>query len=491
MFSKRADPGFARKPRAPLSITARLALLYAVSASLMLFAITATIYYIQMQSTERDDFSFVLDKVYRLERALQEHPDEPGILEQEVKWRGYAPGAESNHIFYSRILDAKGQVIVESPDLSASVRSVLFPPPVDLRSSAKPMDAVQRWRSPEGKPYCVLSSLARSERSAESWVIQVAMDDAEDDEVVANVQRAMLLALLLGTLCFAGLGGVVARRGMKPLREIAAAAERVTVSELNERIDPECQPKELATLATALNRMLGRLEDSFIRMSQFAADMAHELRTPIHNMMVEAEVALSAERKPEEYRSILESSLEEFQRLSGMINEMLFLARAEDPQQQIERVRLDARREIDAVREFFDALTESRGVTVSAQGRGDIDANPLLFRRAMTNVLSNALRHTPNGGKIAVSIEQASDNTVLVRVKDSGSGIRQEHLPRICDRLYCADRTNAELSEQTGLGLSIVKSIIELHGGSIAVNSALGKGTTVLMRFPAPAPAAT
>ena len=477
-------------PRAPLSITTRLALLYAVSASLMLCAITATIYIIQIRSMERDDYSFVLDKIHRLQRALQEHANEPALLEREVKWRGYASEAENYHIFYSRILDAKGQLIIESPELAAPAQNIQFPPPVDLQRSAKALDAVQRWRSPQGKVYCVLSSLVRSDRSGESWVIQVAMDDAEDEEVIADMQRTILLALLLGTLCFAGLGGVVARRGMKPLREIAATAERVTVSELNERIDPARQPKELATLAAALNRMLARLEDSFIRMSQFAADMAHELRTPINNMMVEAEVALSTERKPEEYRSVLESSLEEFERLSRMINEMLFLARAVDPQQQIERVRLDARREIDAVREFFDALTESRGVTVTAQGQGDIDANPLLFRRAMTNILSNALRHTPDGGKIAVSIEQTGDSAILVRIKDSGCGIRKEHLPRICDRLYCADRTNAEVSEQTGLGLSIVKSIVELHGGSIAVNSALGKGTTVLMRFPASAPAA-
>jgi two-component system heavy metal sensor histidine kinase CusS len=314
------------------------------------------------------------------------------------------------------------------------------------------------------------------------------MDDADDKATIDSVQRGSFVALLLGTLFSAGLGGVVARRGMKPLRDIAVTAERITANQLNERIDPVCQPEELAALATALNRMLGRLEDAFVRMSQFAEDVAHELRTPIHNMMGEAEVALSAERKPEEYRSILESSLEEFERLSRMISEMLFLTRVENPQQQIERKRLDARREIEAVTEFFDALTESRGVAVIAKGRGNIDADPLLFRRAMTNLLSNALRHTPSGGQIVLSVEPANDSAVVVKVTDSGCGIQPEHLPRICDRRYFANRTNAQLSEQTGLGLSIVKSIVELHGGSIAIDSVLGKGTTVLMRFPAATP---
>src|SRR5471032_1708039 len=489
MSSNPADPAFGLMPRAPLSITARLAVLYTASAYIMLLATTAFLYWVLIHGMERDDFYFVVDKVHRLEWAVQHHADDLGFLDHEVKWEGGPHELKQSHTFYSRILDDQGRLVVETAGMATVVPSAQFPPPVDLDLVSKP-EAMQDWHSPEGRTYCVLSSRTRNEQSGQSWVIQVAMDDAEEKATIENVQRGSLVTLLLGTLFSAGLGGVVARRGMKPLREIAATAERITANQLNERIDPARQPEELATLATALNRMLGHLEDSFVRMSQFAEDVAHELRTPIHNMMGEAEVALSAERKPEEYRGILESSLEEFERLSRMINEMLFLTRAENPQQQIERVPLDARREIEALREFFDSLTESRGVTVIAQWQGGIDADPLLFRRAMTNLLSNALRHTLSGGKIVLSVEHANDSAVLVKVTDSGCGIRPEHLPRVCDRLYCADRTNAQLSEQTGLGLSIVKSIVELHGGSIAIASALGKGTTVLMRFPAATPAA-
>lgn len=489
MSSNPADPALGRTPRAPLSITARLAVLYTASAYFMLLATTAFLYWVLIHGIERDDFYFVVDKVHRLEWAVQHHADDLSFLEHEVKWEGGPDELEQSHTFYSRILDDQGRLVIETAGMATVVPSAQFPSPVGPELISKP-EVMQDWQSPEGRTYCVLSVRTHNEQSGQSWVIQVAMDDAEEKATIDKVQRGSLVALLLGTLFSAGLGGVVARRGMKPLREIAATAERITANQLNERIDPLCQPEELGKLATALNRMLGRLEDSFVRMSQFAEDVAHELRTPIHNMMGEAEVALSTEREPEEYRSILESSLEEFERLSRMINEMLFLTRAENPQQQIERVRFDARREIEAVREFFDALTESRGVTVTTQGQGDIDADPILFRRAMTNLLSNALRHTPGGGQIVLSVEQANDSAVLVKVTDSGCGIRPEHLPRICDRLYCADRTNAQLSEQTGLGLSIVKSIAELHGGSIAIDSALGKGTTVLMRFPAPTPAA-
>jgi two-component system heavy metal sensor histidine kinase CusS len=167
-----------------------------------------------------------------------------------------------------------------------------------------------------------------------------------------------------------------------------------------------------------------------------------------------------------------------------MINEMLFLARAENPQQQIGRGRLDARRELEAVKEFFEALSEARGVEVTCQGQGEVVADPLLFRRAVTNLLSNALRHTPRGGLVALSAERAGDRYLRIKVSDSGCGIAAERLPRICERRYTTDPAGA----QSGLGLSIVKSIVELHGGLLEIASAPGNGTSVLLRFPAARP---
>jgi two-component system heavy metal sensor histidine kinase CusS len=230
--------------------------------------------------------------------------------------------------------------------------------------------------------------------------------------------------------------------------------------------------------------MLSRLEDAFRRLERCTADLAHELRTPIQNLMGEAGVALATERRPDEYRRVLESSLEEYTRLSRMINEMLFLARAENPQQQLGRERFDARRELEAVKDFFEALSEARGVTVTCEGEAEAIADPLLFRRAVSNLLSNALRHTPNGGRIVLSLARDRDGALLVEVEDSGCGIHPEHLPRVCERPYSVASRAGHGREQSGLGLSIVKSIVELHGGSIAIESGLDRGTSVLLRFP-------
>jgi two-component system heavy metal sensor histidine kinase CusS len=358
-----------------------------------------------------------------------------------------------------------------------------FPPPVD--SALLPsLKQVARLESDSGGPYNALAVRARNLLTDESWLIQVAMDRHDHDALLAKLRQGALFALLLGTLASGAAGILAARRGMKPLHDIAVAAERITATQLNERIDPARWPSELGALAIALNRMLSRLEEAFVRMSQCTAEVAHELRTPIQNLMGEAGVALAARRTPEEYRHVLESSLEEYERLSRMINEMLFLARAEDPKQQLVRERFDVRREMEAVREFFDALSESRGVTVSCQGAGDIEANALLLRRALTNLLSNALRHTPRGGHVVLAVENPTGQETLIQVADSGHGIPREELQQLRARRRRNARLRAPGTLGSGLGLPIVKSIVELHGGSVSLNSSPGNGTCVLLRFP-------
>jgi two-component system, OmpR family, heavy metal sensor histidine kinase CusS len=275
--------------------------------------------------------------------------------------------------------------------------------------------------------------------------------------------------------------------GMRPLGDIARVADQITPSQLHKRLQPEHWPLELTSLAKAFDGMLGRLDESHRRLSQFSSDLAHELRTPIQILLGQTEVALSKDRPAEEYRRILGSNLEEFQRLTRMINELLFLARAENPTTQIERRRLDARRELEVVREFHEALAEDRAVAVICEGQAEVFAEPRLIHRAITNLLSNALRHTPRGGQIVLSVATTAD-AVVFKVRDSGCGIRSEDLPRIFERLYSPDRGTAYSAEGTGLGLAIVRSTAEMHGGSAAVESRPGQGTTVTLTFPAGRP---
>jgi two-component system heavy metal sensor histidine kinase CusS len=295
-----------------------------------------------------------------------------------------------------------------------------------------------------------------------------------------------LLALVLGAgvIASALIAVTVTRRGLRPLAEMRRSLERVQPAHLNERIEPDHWPRELQPMAVSFDAMLARLEDSFTRLSQFSADLAHELRTPIGNMLGEAQVALTRQRSSNEYRAVIESAATECERLSRIIDSLLFLARAESAEQQISRSSFNACAAVEKIISFYQTLAEDRHVEIACTGGAEIFADPILFNRAIGNLIDNALRFTPENGSIRIAI-RAVAHAVEISVSDNGSGIAPEHLPRVFDRFYRADPSRS--SAGTGLGLSLVKSIVDLHGGSVSIESQLAGGTSVTLTFPSKA----
>jgi two-component system heavy metal sensor histidine kinase CusS len=276
----------------------------------------------------------------------------------------------------------------------------------------------------------------------------------------------------------------VSKRGLRPLQAMTESLQRVGPSRLHERVTPGDWPRELQPVAIAFDEMLDRLEDSFTRLSQFSADLAHELRTPLANIRGEAEVALTRLRSPNEYQAVIESSVAECARLGGIIDNLLFLARAEAAESKVHLSLFDGYRAIERIVAYNEAISEERRLTITCDGKGKVYADPVLFGRAVSNLVDNAVRFTPDGGHITISL-RTNDNEARVVVEDNGCGIAPDHLPRIFDRFYRVDRSRG--SEGTGLGLALVKSIAQLHGGSIDVVSHLGGGTRFTLRFPAKA----
>ena len=269
------------------------------------------------------------------------------------------------------------------------------------------------------------------------------------------------------------------KRGLRPLGDMTRALKRVGPKQLHERVPAVGWPRELQPLAIAFDDMLGRLEDSFIRLSQFSADIAHELRTPIGNIRGEAEVALTRSRSAEEYREVIESTVAECQHLGHIVDNLLFLARTEAAEAHLQRASFNGRAAIEKIAAFHELIAEEQNLTIRCEGAGTFVADEMLFSRAVNNLVENALRHTPAGGSIAISIADSS-----VSVKDTGSGIAAEHLPRVFDRFYRADPSRS--SEGVGLGLALVKSIMDLHGGTAQIESEPGTGTIVTLGFPNP-----
>jgi two-component system heavy metal sensor histidine kinase CusS len=232
--------------------------------------------------------------------------------------------------------------------------------------------------------------------------------------------------------------------------------------------------------------MLDHLEDAFARLARFSSDIAHELRTPINNIRGEVEVTLGKARSTEEYREVLGSALEECLRLSRMIDSLLFLARAENPQTEIRREMLDVGKELAAVREFYDPAAGEAGIHLDLSVGGALTAalDRTLFQRAIGNLIENALAHTNPGGHIRM--EAVRDNSTLrISVADDGCGIPAEHLPHVFERFYRVDPARSKNSGGAGLGLAIVRSVASLHGGDTQIQSSMGHGTRVTVCVPA------
>jgi two-component system heavy metal sensor histidine kinase CusS len=228
--------------------------------------------------------------------------------------------------------------------------------------------------------------------------------------------------------------------------------------------------------------MLKRLDDSFTRLSQFSADLAHELRTPIGNIMGEVQVALTRDRTAGEYREIIESTIAECERLSRIVDNLLFVARVDAEREPIEKKRFDARAAAEKIATFYQTIADDRHVTITCSGDGEIYADPDLFERAVANLLDNALRFTPENGSIQIALSK-HDARFEVAVSDNGCGIAPQHLPRVFDRFYRAESSRG--SDGAGLGLALVKSIVDLHGGNATIHSEVGRGTTATLAFPA------
>lgn len=474
-----ADAARSGKARGSWSITGWLTFLYAVTTFAMLALSGAFLYRVLANHVERKDNLFLATKVHVIRKALLTYSEHPEVLAHEINWD---IGSLQATPWYSRVLDKDGRTVAETLGMAEILPPGLFHDPI---GATEVPTRARKWQSSEGKSYFLVAARAThpGEKAAYS-TIQVALDVSHDTELLMEYQQNLAIVLFWGILFSSGTGAAITLRGLRPLEEITKTAERITASQLHERIEPSHWPKELSALAAAFDGMLTRLDRSFIRLSQFSMDLAHELRSPVNNLMGETEVALSRRRTEEEYRQVLESNLEEYRKLSGMIDSLLFLARAESMQGAIERSRVDARKEIEGLLDYYDALAEERGIRLTCSGAAVLNADPILFVRAVCNLLTNAIQYTPPGGHISVSIRARPDRSVEISVQDNGVGIPAEHLPNVCDRFYRVDPARSRHPEGTGLGLAIVKSIMMLHGGEVSLQSEPNKGTRVALKFP-------
>jgi two-component system heavy metal sensor histidine kinase CusS len=320
--------------------------------------------------------------------------------------------------------------------------------------------------------------------AAHPLTVLLELDITESDAALTRHTETLLVTLLIAGL----VGAIVARAAVRiVLRQVAVFGEALrtlSVERFKERIALESIPPELRLQGIAYNAMVERIENAFRRMEAFASDIAHELRTPINNLLLNSQIALSRQRTADDYRATLERNMEEFERLSRMVDNMLFLARVDNARLALRRESVSLRAEAEKVTSFFEAVADEKEVRIETHGDATAMVDRPLVQRVLGNLLSNAIRHSPAGGVVRVEVKVRDDECVEVTVANNGEGIASEDLPHVFERFYRGDPARTLASEGAGLGLAIVKSIVELHGGEVGVRSTTEDGTIFSLSFP-------
>ncbi|WP_256081969.1 heavy metal sensor histidine kinase [Massilia sp. YIM B04103] len=455
----------------PLSLTSRLTILFAIVASLSLAALGGVTLLAVARHFEAQDHDLLSGKM-QLARQLAAGAGSSAALAQQL--RVVFDGHQDMAVV---LWSADGHLLMRAGDGALA----------QLLTSVAPPDtapAMRSWQR-DGHHFRSLASTVPARATDQPLRLAIMVDVDHHDAFLADFSKALAAYVALAALGSAGLGWLAARRGLQPLYAMQQRAAHVGAGQLDVRMPVDAVPAEMAQLALSLNQMLARLEDAFRRLSDFSSDIAHELRTPLSNLMTQTQVALSQTRTAEQYRETLASNAEECDRLARTVSDMLFLAKAEHGLTLPSREPIALEREVSALFEFYEALAEDRKVSLWASGAGTICGDRLMIRRAIGNLLSNALRHTPAGGTIEVAVEPTATGLRL-QVGNPGPDISADALPHVFERFYRVekDRSHRADGDGAGLGLAITQAIALAHGGTASATSGGGR-TCFSLDFPA------
>jgi two-component system heavy metal sensor histidine kinase CusS len=450
----------------PLSLTTRLSLLISGMVLLVMILVGMALYHsLARQISVRDDGALLsrMEQIRTLllnEDALQLIRDKPKLFANMLgntesllvlRFPGQPPLIEVN----------PGHAAI--PDLT----------PVPQGQSLG-LASVHHQLTRDGTPFISAAALAQTRDGPGQLEIITGRLMTERTATLSDYRQQIGVLIVLATLIAALMVLFLTRRSLRPLHRLAQETAAIDVRHLSRRITLTNVPHELLSLVAAFNQMLDRLETSFQQLSQVSADMAHDLRTPIANLLGQTEVALTQKRSNDYYLGVMGSNFEELQRLARMIDNMLFLARAEDASQAIHRMEQPLSEVLQPLADYFEGPAEEREIQLVFPQQGTVYADADLLRRAVANLVANAIRYADVGSTIAIT-HQIEPGGVTIAVENQGATISTAQQVRLFDRFYRADASRHNSSTGSGLGLSIVRGIMQLHQGRYAVQSQSGE----------------
>jgi two-component system heavy metal sensor histidine kinase CusS len=452
-----------------MSLTARLTLLFAGVLALVLMGFSVLVFRETNAHFIELDQSLLLSKVHLVEEAVRnsESEDELSTL--------LASSTHGHQGLYLKVSGHSG-VILEQGDLRVP-NAVL----AALDESSQGL----AWREGGESLYAQRFALDLGRaQSAKIWVTAVVDTSHHQhflDALTIKIAGYVLACVLAGTL----LGWMASRGGLQPLIAMKARAQRLSAQRLGERMPAESVPKEMRELAESLNDMLDRLQSDFERLSAFSSDLAHEMRTPVSNLLTATQVTLAQPRSSLEYQHNLATISEELQRLGRTISDMLFLAKTENLHDLPSQELVDLLVEANSLRDFYEAVASERNISVEIKGTGMVSGDRLMIRRALSNLLSNAVRHAESDSIVVISVDNLGDRVEL-SVSNRGAEIPVQAQRRLFERFVrLSSGRSRDATEGVGLGLPITKAIMLAHRGQVTARSSQGINTFSLIFPPA------
>ena len=451
----------------------RVIVWFALMSALLVLTTDAYLY-TSIDKTLDARHAHVLESIAdRVRRTIAEAPSAESIVENPDTFRHVLAGHTYLKLW---VYAADGSVLFASSPRGA-------PDPQWRSVAAATQDvALKLWQPEPGKTYRLAVAPFRSAKAGDGTVV-LALDVSDTAQLLRSFQLHQFVASPVGLLVAALIGVVIARRGLRPVVQLSRAAREITANNLNTRLELEDAPRELQGLVESFNTMLERLEESFERLGDFSSDLAHELRTPLASVLGRNQSLLLQKRSSDEYRDAIECNIETMERLSALVSDMLFLARADRAQSALLYENVNLRDEAERLIEFLGVIADERGIVLAVQGEASVVADRGMLQRALGNLLTNAIRHSPDGGRVSIVLE-SSPRSVSVSVVDQGPGLTSEQAARVFDRFYRADPSRARHSGGTGLGLAIVRTIMRMHGGEVTVRSDPPNATAFTLHLP-------
>lgn len=464
------------KPWTERSLTARTTVLFASIACVVIGTLGMYFYHSAEVSLQRradvvltgrvEHFSRIVRDLY----SVSELKNRPLLFETML-------GGEEDVLLFRR----PG----EAPFIDVNPGNVAVPALQSGTEGHLPTLAEIRQTSlPDGVPVHWAIATAKAREDGTEVEVIAAHPMTQEVRMLADYRNRIVLATLIGMLAATLLAYYVLRWALRPVREIATRAAQISPTSLSVRLDTDAAPVELRQLTRAFNAMLDRLADGYERLSQFSADLAHEIRTPVGALIGQTQVALNKTRDVDDYQQLLESNLEELSRLSHIAENILFLAHADHAALSIGREPVDLRAELVRIADYFEGPADERGMRFTVEAGGVALVDPMLCRRAINNLVVNAVRYGACDTVVRLSGTQDESGATVV-VENDGEAIPAGQLERLFDRFYRGDAARSAFTESNGLGLAIVKAIMHLHGGMARVVCPTPGVVRFELRFPA------